>query len=215
MKGWLRALLWLAGFLAVVFGALRYFFLDFHTVPEETNDPRNWANAPNLEPGDFALVWRGATAHAGDMVRCADPSDPNRWLVARVLGLPGDKIDITDGTLRINGFRISTSACQTLPRNITDVDGTTVEVSCALEELGGSKHEVVVRKETLLQGAEAKVQAGKLFLLSDNRSAPWASDSRNAEIGQLPTEACTERLLMRLWSKKGWGDSERRLAFLF
>lgn len=213
MKGWQRAILWTVGIAGVTFGVMRYFFIEFHTVPDDPADLRNWANAPNLEPGDLALVWRGGVPHVGDMVRCPDPTDPSRWYVGRVIGLPGDRIDITDGTFRINGFRVPTGACASKPRKIKDADGSEVEVPCTMEELGGSKHEVLVK--TYSQYAEVRVEAGKLFLMSDNRSAPWALDSRTPEIGTFPEESCKQRLLIRLWSKKGWGDSDRRMSFLF
>jgi len=213
MKGWQRAILWTIGILAVIFGVLRYFFIDFHQVPDDPNDVRNWSNAPNLEPGDFVLVWRAGNVHVGDMVRCADPTDGTRWFAGRVIGLPGDKVDITDGTFRINGFRVGTSGCMSRPRKIKDGDGIDVEMPCAMEEIGGSKHEIYVKN--LPQFAEAQVEAGKIFILSDNRNAPWAYDSRTPELGAFPEEACKQRLVLRLWSKKGWGDAERRMGFLF
>lgn len=215
MKTWLRWLIWIAVIVGIVFGVLRYFFLDFYRIPDDVNDPRNWANAPNLEPGDLALVWRGATAHIGDMVRCPDPTDPQRWLVARVIGTAGDRIEIVDGQFKINGFRVNTVGCSQLPRKVTDASGAEVELSCSNEELGGSKHDVDNLPTGLPPYAEARVEAGKVFLLSDNRAAPWSHDSREPEVGQRPVEECTQRLVIRLVSKKGWSDSERRMGFLF
>src|SRR6185436_20251221 len=106
MKGWMKALLWTAGILAVAFGVLRYWFMDFQRIPEDVNDVRNWANAPNLEPGDFVLVWRGGAPHTGDLVRCVDPNDNTRWLVARVVATGGEKVEMIDGVLAVNNFRV-------------------------------------------------------------------------------------------------------------
>ena len=214
MTGWMRALLWLTVVLAVVAGVLRYFFVDFYTVPDQPLDPHAWSNAPNLEPGDVALVWRGGEAHVGDLVRCTDPSDPAHWLVARVVGTGGDRVELGDGVLRINGFHVTTGACSSMPRNVIDPTGMPQELLCAGEDLGGSRHDVLYPKkgETF---AVTRVAAEKLFLLSDNRATPWSHDSRIPEIGQMPAEACKQRLLLRLWSKKGWGDAERRISWLF
>lgn len=215
MKPWMRTLLWIGAIVGIVFGVLRYFFIDFHRVPNEPLDARNWANAPNLEPGDLVLVWRGGKPHIGDMVRCPDPTDPRRWLVARVIGTGGDRIEFVDGLMKINGFRIATSACLGQPRKVQDASGFEHDMNCYAEEVGGSKHDVQALPSGLAPFAEAKVEAGKLYLMSDNRSAPWSHDSREPEVSQIDVEKCTQRLLVRLVSKKGWGDSDRRMGFLF
>lgn len=215
MKPWIRWTLWLTFILGGVFGVLRYFFIDFHTVTDDPTDARNWANSPNLEPGDQVLVWRGGEPHIGDMVRCADPTDPTKWLIARVMGTAGDRIEYADGMLKINKFRVQTSGCQRNPRKVIDAAGAEVDMICYAEEIGGSKHDVQVLPNSLVPNVEWMVEPGKLFLMSDNRSQPYAHDSREPEIAQRPIEECSQRLVVRLMSKKGWGDSERRMTFLF
>lgn len=215
MKPWMRWTLWFTLILGVIAGVMRYFFVDFHRVPDDNGDPHGWANSPNLEPGDLALVWRGGEPHIGDMVRCSDPTDPAHWLVARVIGTGGDKVEFVDGQLRLNGFRVTTGACQRNPRKVVDSSGADQDMTCTYEEVGGSKHDIQVAPNALLPNGEWKVEAGKLFLLSDNRSTPWAHDSREPEVPQRPIEECTQRLVVRLMGKAGWGDSERRMTFLF
>jgi signal peptidase I len=212
MKGWLKALLWIAGILGVLFLVLRIWFIDFQRIGADRNDPRNWANAPNLEPGDFALVWRSGTPHTGEIVRCVDPTDTSRWLVARVIAISGERVEMIDGVLLINNFRVRLGACSAGPRKIMGADGIETEFPCQSEELGGSKHDIY-GPGSGVQMAPLVVEAGKIFLLSDNRSEPFAHDSR--ELGTMPVEACTQRLVVRMWSQKGWGDSERRMSFLF
>jgi signal peptidase I len=171
--------------------------------------------SPNLEPGDLVLVWRGGTPHIGDVVRCPDPTDPTRWLVARVIATGGDRLEIDNGLMKVNGFRVSTSACLGMPRKVVDASGAEVDMNCSAEEIGGSKHDFAVWPSALPVLAESKVEAGKLYLLSDNRSSPWSHDSREPEVGQLDVEKCNQRLMVRLVSKKGWSDSARRMGFLF
>lgn len=210
----MKVLLWTSIVLGTVFGVLRYWFIDFHRVPEDVNDPRNWANAPNLEPGDLALVWRSGTPHAGDIVRCPDPQDPSRWIVARVIGLPGDKVEWNESGLKINGFRVRTMACDHDARPVMNTDGAEVKLGCQGEELGGSRHDTYQSTQVPFF-AETIIETGKFFLVSDNRLSPWAYDSRYAEVGQVAIDTCTQRLMLRMWSKKGWGDGDRRLSFLF
>lgn len=215
MKPWMRWSLWITLVLALVGGVLRYWFVDFHLVPDDPNDPVNWSNAPNLEPGELALVWRAGDPHIGDMVRCADPTNPQRWLVARVIGTAGDRIEFVDGVMRINGFRVSTSACMSSPRKLTDATGLEIDALCWNEELGGSKHDVQALLNTQQVNNEWKVETGKFFLMSDNRSSPYAHDSRDTEISMRPVEECQQRLVVRLVGKAGWKDSARRMTFLF
>lgn len=214
MKAWIRWSLWLTIVLGTAFGVLRYWFIDFHRVPDDGNE-HNWANAPNLQPGELALVWRGGEPHLGDLVRCADPTDPQRWLVARIIGTAGDKIEYVDNQLRINGFRVPTQGCAGTARKVIDASGLELEASCSNEELGGSKHDVQVALNTQLPNGEWRVESGKYFLLSDHRSAPHAHDSRETEVSQRPAAECTQRLVIRVMGKAGWGDSSRRMTFLF
>lgn len=212
MKGWMKALLWTAGILGIVFGVLRIWFIEFQRIPEDRNDLRNWANAPNLEPGDFVLVWRGSTPHVGDMVRCVDPDDPGRWMVARVVGIAGEKVEMVDGVVLINNFRTRINACEGEPRKTMSPEGVEVDFTCNSEELGASRHDMY-GPGSATQMAPVVVEAGKVFLLSDNRQEAFAHDSR--QVGSMPIEACSQRLAVRLWSKKGWSDSSRRMSFLF
>ncbi len=209
----MKAALWIAAILGIVFGILRIWFIDFHRVPTDRADARNWANAPSLEPGDFVLVWRGEP-HVGDLVRCPDPSDSSRWLVARIVGVGGDKIEWNEAGLRINNFRLNTSSCVTGPRKLQHPELGEVELTCQGEELGSTKHDSYTSKDVPMF-TETVVEAGKIFVVSDNRVDPWTHDSRLPEVGQVPLESCQQRLLVRMWSAKGWGDSERRLTFLW
>lgn len=218
MKPWMRWSLWGILVLGIVFGALRYWVLDFYTVPDAPNDAVNWANAPNLEPGDQVLVWRVGKPHIGDVVRCPDPSaQPGtapRMVNARVIGIAGDKVEYADGQLRINGFRVVTGACVNPPRKVVDEAGELIDLTCNAEELGGGKHDVqFLASAPPAAPVEIVVKPGMLFLLSDNRSPPWTLDSR--EVGLVPEESCSLRLAVRLMSKAGWKDAERRMGFLF
>lgn len=217
MKPWMRWSLWGILVFGILFGVLRYWVIDFYEVPDVPNEAVNWANAPNLEPGDRVLVWRLGKPHIGDVVRCNDPSAPPetpRMLNGRVIGIGGDKIEMGDNVLRINGFRISTAACSNLARKVMDESGEMVDLSCFSEELGGSKHDVQqLANPPPAAPVELVVKPGTFFILSDNRSAPWAHDSR--EVGLINEDQCTQRLAVRLISKAGWGDSERRMGFLF
>ncbi|MEG1501830.1 MAG: signal peptidase I [Synergistaceae bacterium] len=63
---------------------------------------------PTLEVGDRVLVLKfwyklpGIDLKRGDIVVFKYPVDPRRDFVKRIVGLPGDKVEIKDGTVFIN-----------------------------------------------------------------------------------------------------------------
>jgi signal peptidase I len=65
---------------------------------------------PTLQNGDrllvnkFMLLLRSPSV--GDVITFRDPSDQTRFLVKRVIGVPGDVIEIRGGSLYRNGVRV-------------------------------------------------------------------------------------------------------------
>lgn len=61
---------------------------------------------PTLHDGDRLLINKFSflfhTPKQGDVITFQDPSDANRYLVKRVIGVPGDRIEIKDGKLYRN-----------------------------------------------------------------------------------------------------------------
>ncbi|MEL6350092.1 MAG: signal peptidase I [Myxococcota bacterium] len=58
-----------------------------------------------LRAGDTVWIVPG-TVFKGDVVLLNDPLDPDRTVLRRVVGMPGDKIRVEEGTFRINGKRV-------------------------------------------------------------------------------------------------------------
>ena len=67
---------------------------------------------PSFRPGEMLLVCsyvHNLTAVArGAVVIFCDPKGSTMEFLKRIVGLPGDKVDISSGTLRINGEYINT-----------------------------------------------------------------------------------------------------------
>lgn len=57
---------------------------------------------PTLRPGDRVLTWE-RIPRRGDIVVFEHPSKADFWLVKRVIGLPGEKVEIKDGAVLIDG----------------------------------------------------------------------------------------------------------------
>lgn len=67
--------------------------------------------APTLQNGDRLLVNKFIVLFhppkLGDVITFEDPTYEGRYLVKRVVGLPGDKISIRNGTLYRNGKKVN------------------------------------------------------------------------------------------------------------
>ncbi|MBI5066760.1 MAG: signal peptidase I [Deltaproteobacteria bacterium] len=81
--------------------------------------------APTLLAGDQVVVWKGAyglklplggpwllarPVRRGDVIVFRHPRQPDRDFVKRVVGLPGDVVEVRDGTLHVNGVPQPTEA---------------------------------------------------------------------------------------------------------
>ena len=59
---------------------------------------------PAFEPGDWLIAQRRrGTPGRGDVIVFSAPSDPETYLIKRVVGLPGEQITIADGQVHIDG----------------------------------------------------------------------------------------------------------------
>jgi signal peptidase I len=65
---------------------------------------------PTLLPRDRVLVnkflYRWRQPHHGDIIVLRYPRDPGRNYIKRIVGLPGDRVQIRDGRLLINGVPV-------------------------------------------------------------------------------------------------------------
>jgi signal peptidase I len=115
----------------------------------------------------------------GDVIVFKFPKDPTIMYIKRVVGLPGDKIQIVDKVLYINGQAIKTEklADPSLEDGLENDDDRRV-LSLWTEDLMGVKHPVFYNMTTLMSANynEITVPTGKLFCLGDNRDK--SSDSR-------------------------------------
>ncbi len=148
-----------------------------------------------------ARIW-GATPARGDVVAFVLPKDNATVYIKRVVGLPGDRIQMKGGVLHINGAAV--------PRErLEDLIG--------IEACGDDEDERVKRwRETLPDGRSYEtldcvdngyfdntnvyvVPPGHLFMLGDNRDN--STDSRAlSQIGFIPVENVIGRAAMIYFS---------------
>lgn len=150
-------------------------------------------------PFTFARLARWSEPARGDIVVCFSPDDGTR-LVKRVIGLPGDTVELRRAALYINGVRQHYSELPaTATRDISEKDRNAA--AFAREELGAHPHAVMA-----LPGIPAwrdfgpvTVPGGSYFLLGDNRDNSLDSRSfgfmpRHAIIGEAAAVAASADL---------------------
>jgi signal peptidase I len=193
--------------LVAIFLALfvRTFILTGYRVPTASM-------APTLLPGDFIFSYRLpygikvpltsfkiaiSSAKKGEVVVFTFPEQPRVNYVKRVIGLPGDRIEIKDGVLYVNGEQLE----------YKEKDGP------SLENLPGSDsfqmyeekspegiRDIILKKQVSKKSfGPLVVPPNEVFLLGDNRDA--SDDSRYW--GTVPLDRVEGKVLL-IWLSLDW-----------
>jgi signal peptidase I len=213
MRKMFRFLIWVALIAGALIGLLRLTAIRWWRVP--SNDPYLTAStSPTVHGGDLIVLWRLTKPHFGSLVLCPEPNHPERVVIGRIVGESRDELEVTRGSITINGKRIATESNCTEGKFKEHDPGTGIEVEqyCTVEEMGGGTN---LRGEAVagsVQPADVKttVPEGYAWLVSDNRQFPW--DSR--EFGPVLRETCTETVIYRLVGAGGFFDVSNRNQFL-
>jgi len=219
---------------------VRSFLVTLFFIPSESMQPR-------LLVGDFLIAakwpygysrWSlpygvplfqgrvfGSLPDRGDVVIFRAPPDQSQDYIKRVIGLPGDRVQMRDGTLWLNGAPAAR-------QRIADfVERPGVDERCAAPEFveAGPAGERLCRypryRETLPGGRSYEtldigatqaddtqvytVPAGHLFLMGDNRDR--SADSRfeprpGGGIGFVPVENLVGEAMLTVFSTDGTSD---------
>ncbi len=107
---------------------------------------------PNFETGQWVLVnklaYKFHEPRRGDVIIFKSPHDPNSNLIKRVIGLPGERVELRDGTVFIH-----------------EADGEVI-----------SLEEPYITNKDSRSFTGGVIPEGEIFVLGDNR--PIADDSR-------------------------------------
>jgi signal peptidase I len=200
---------------------LRVLFFQPYTIPSASMEP-------NLYEGDYIIVSKWTygyskysipfapplfsgriveqKAHRGDIVVFALPHDPHVDYIKRIIGLPGDRIQMKNDVLYLNGNPVKTTLAGFGPASCAF--GPAASVPRYKETLPGG-HEFVFndcQTDGDLDNTDVfVVPEGHYFMMGDNRDN--SSDSRVSPeaggVGFVPAENLEGKaqIIMLSWSK--------------
>ncbi len=149
-----------------IFVVLYLFITQPHQVKGQSMDP-NFANGQYILTDKISYHF--TVPKRGDVIVFKSPANKEIDFIKRVIGLPGERVRLTDGSFYINGKK--------------------------LEEKYIPPENFLYPGSFLRENVEITVPAGHLFVTGDNR--PHSSDSR--EFGPIPYEDIVGRSFLRYW----------------
>ncbi len=162
------------------------------------------SNEPSMMLGDYIFVsklaYRFGDPERGDIAVFKYPADTNIDYVKRVVGLPGDRIQMKDGVVYLNGKPLPQE--ELAPLNLSYNAGP---MTLYRETLPDGRSYVIGNMTdvgSVDNTAEYLVPAGHYFALGDNRDN--SQDSRFLDlVGYIPRANFVGRYAFRFWNSAG------------
>lgn len=167
---------------------------------------------PTLLDGDFIFVNKYAYGlrlpvvntkvvsigepHRGDVIVFRLPSDPSTNYIKRLVGLPGDHVQVHDNQVIING-----SPVELKWNGVYKESPNYVGARLGMEKLDDKEHVVMAAIDRYSTDFDKVVPAGEYYFMGDNRNN--SLDSRFSQVGFVP-EANIVGRAVRIWMHWEW-----------
>jgi signal peptidase I len=175
------------------------------------------SGVPNLIVGDYFFVSKraygaGRPPQRGDIAVFKLPRDGETDYVKRVVGLPGERIQMIGGILHIDGVPVKLEPVE-LP--VAFHEGEYEGLSYYRETLPNGRSYVIANDQDNGDAdntEEFVVPAGHYFMMVDNRDNSLDSRfPREFGVGLVPVESFVGRFAFRFWNNRGFPLANRPL----
>lgn len=141
--------------------------------------------APTFLEGDHVLAdklaYRKAMPKRGDVVIFRVPRKPGLTWIKRVIGLPGDTVEVKDSEVFVNDKQLDRDR---VPASSLSGIAGIPEGQAFVESNAGSRYLILIGKGKDPDYPKTLVPEGKFFVLGDHRDR--SLDSRDPELGFVP-----------------------------
>jgi len=163
VKSFTRGLLWVCAILGAI-GVLLYLFVfDVWTVPKGPDDQFGASLLPTMRIEDKVLIQRGRRPIYGELARCMSPVESATFVVGRVFGRAGDKVEVTDQRITTNGQGLAARhGCDrvVVPHPVTQ---NLITLNCGVAETGAWSFSYLTERRKCIFSSSACRDVGLSF----------------------------------------------------
>jgi signal peptidase I len=161
-----------------------------------------------LIPGPGRVFFR--PPQRGDVVVFKQPAHPSVDFIKRIVGLPGDKLQMKDGVLNINDTPVTLQKAQDFYYSGSFFDNPgcrTANYPRFIETLPGGRQHVLIKNCGVPQFDNTQiftVPADHYFMMGDNRDDSSDSRDPSSGVGYVPSENLVGRAEFIFFSTDGY-----------